>query len=170
MYIDMLSMCMTRLVTVPLNLHLVWLQEAIGLLWVWPESGPMASLEAATQLPHVPPGWDSEPEQYLPLKHWFMRDVPYSWDTLVENVVRELLPALLWVQCQQDCILRHGQRLHVHVCPCCCCARMPCLRAFAWPSLWAGKTIQGLGICQHLSVCICIMQTIAACVINIIHS
>lgn len=62
-------------------------KEAIGLLWVWPESGPMASLEASTKALHIPPGWDTEPEQWLPLKHWFMRDVPYSWDTLIENVV-----------------------------------------------------------------------------------
>ncbi|KAK9867348.1 hypothetical protein WJX84_010011 [Apatococcus fuscideae] len=62
-------------------------KESIGLLWVWPESGPMASLEAATKSLHIPPGWDTEPDQWLPLKHWFMRDLPYSWDTLVENVV-----------------------------------------------------------------------------------
>ena len=52
----------------------------------------MASLEASTKALHIPPGWDTEPEQWLPLKHWFMRDVPYSWDTLIENVVRFLDP------------------------------------------------------------------------------
>ena len=30
---------------------------------------------------------DTEPDQSVAFKHWFMRDVPYSWDTLVENVV-----------------------------------------------------------------------------------
>ena len=68
------------------------MQEAIGLLWVWPESGPTASLEAATKSLNIPPGWDTDPEQWLPLKHWFMRDVPYSWDTLIENVVSRSFP------------------------------------------------------------------------------
>ncbi|KAK9842714.1 hypothetical protein WJX74_001171 [Apatococcus lobatus] len=56
-----------------------------GLLWVWPAAGPEAALEAAAVSPPVCPAFESP--DYLEGRHWYQRDVPYSWDTLIENLL-----------------------------------------------------------------------------------
>ena len=57
-----------------------------GLLWVWGEGGPGAAAEAAST-PAVAPEELDDPSASLYLSPWFMRDVPYGADTLVENVL-----------------------------------------------------------------------------------
>jgi phenylpropionate dioxygenase-like ring-hydroxylating dioxygenase large terminal subunit len=56
-------------------------REAVGLLWVWPD-GERAALAEATPLPLS--SFAREEEGF----HWstFVRDLPYDWVTLVENV------------------------------------------------------------------------------------
>lgn len=60
--------------------------RADGLLWVWGEGGPQAEAEAAAKPPVAPEELDV-PGASLFLSPWFMRDVPYGADTLVENVL-----------------------------------------------------------------------------------
>lgn len=64
--------------------------EADGLLWVWPESGPNAALEAAaTRAPALVPELHDDAlrasgrVKQLP---WNVRELPYGWDYFVENV------------------------------------------------------------------------------------
>ncbi|KAK9843752.1 hypothetical protein WJX81_004916 [Elliptochloris bilobata] len=70
-------------------LQQIWWPDAVqnnGLLWVWAEGGPAAAAEAAAT-PAVAPEELDDPGQSLYLSPWFMRDVPYGADTLVENVL-----------------------------------------------------------------------------------
>ena len=57
-----------------------------GLLWVWGEGGRAAAAEAAATPAAAPEELD-DPSASLYLSPWFMRDVPYGADTLVENVL-----------------------------------------------------------------------------------
>lgn len=53
---------------------------------MWGEGGPVAAAEAAAT-PAVAPEELDDPGASLYLSPWFMRDVPYGADTLVENVL-----------------------------------------------------------------------------------
>lgn len=61
---------------------------ADGLLWVWPESGEDAALEAATlRSPSlVPELHDPELEGRVKVLPWNTRELPYGWDMFMENV------------------------------------------------------------------------------------
>jgi phenylpropionate dioxygenase-like ring-hydroxylating dioxygenase large terminal subunit len=62
-------------------------QEAGGLLWVWPEVSKAAWANSAATAPLM---CNAAKEgcfvEKLP-KSWFMRDLPYGIDVLVENLV-----------------------------------------------------------------------------------
>lgn len=70
-----------------------------NILWVWPSGGPEAHIEAHAQLPSgaikeltpalVPGsnGAPSSPDEVDLDVRWFHRDLPVSYDTLVENLV-----------------------------------------------------------------------------------
>ena len=56
----------------------------MGLLWVWPSSGPEAFIEAHATAPCVEPGHvNAKPEDTLWLSDWFVRDLPYCSQLLV---------------------------------------------------------------------------------------
>lgn len=63
---------------------------AEDIIWVWGDNGPDAGLESAvTPAPLIPERSDPELK-----KQWkvtpgavYQRDLPYSWETFVENVV-----------------------------------------------------------------------------------
>ncbi|CAN0159054.1 unnamed protein product, partial [Laminaria digitata] len=65
-------------------------QVAQGLIWVWGENGPDAGLESALTQPALIPelsdaeGLESGRIAAAPVGH---RDVPYGWDTFMENVL-----------------------------------------------------------------------------------
>src|SRR5689334_14445435 len=56
------------------------------LVWVWAESGPEAFVEAAMTPPNSVEELEG-PEQPIYMANWFMRDLPYGFDTLAENVL-----------------------------------------------------------------------------------
>ncbi|WIA30048.1 hypothetical protein OEZ86_000143 [Tetradesmus obliquus] len=60
--------------------------EGAGLLWVWPDLAPTAAADAAaTAVPVLPQLQD---DKLVPLQgRWMTRDLPYSWDFFVENVM-----------------------------------------------------------------------------------
>ncbi|CAE8637155.1 unnamed protein product, partial [Polarella glacialis] len=61
--------------------------EAAGLLWVWADSAPGAvAAAAATPLP-LPAAARARLEAGQPLPDFFMRDLPYGHDILLENLV-----------------------------------------------------------------------------------
>lgn len=61
------------------------LQESQGLLWVFGDASPAGAAAAASvPLPLVEEG--DQPEEWEPRTYWFMRDVPLSMETVVENV------------------------------------------------------------------------------------
>ncbi|KAF6257312.1 hypothetical protein COO60DRAFT_1640038 [Scenedesmus sp. NREL 46B-D3] len=57
-----------------------------GLLWVWPDVAPTAAQDAAaTEVPVLPQLQDGK---LVPLSgRWMTRDLPYSWDFFIENVL-----------------------------------------------------------------------------------
>jgi pheophorbide a oxygenase len=56
-----------------------------GLLWVWPDAAPgAAAAAAAAPLPLIPEL--DQPDEWEPRTDWFMREVPVSMETVVENV------------------------------------------------------------------------------------
>ncbi|CAN0539734.1 unnamed protein product, partial [Scytosiphon promiscuus] len=61
------------------------IQVAQDLIWVWGENGPDAGLESAlTQPALIPELSDSGRIVPAPVGH---RDLPYGWDTFMENVL-----------------------------------------------------------------------------------
>jgi phenylpropionate dioxygenase-like ring-hydroxylating dioxygenase large terminal subunit len=62
-------------------------QEAYGLIWVWPSAGPAAAAAAAAAPLPVSKGlvqtWDSKPGGH---HKWYRRELPYSFDMLIENL------------------------------------------------------------------------------------
>lgn len=64
------------------------IMEADGLLWVWPESGPNATLEAFTlRSPAlVPELHDPSLAGRVKQLPWNVRELPYGWDMFMENV------------------------------------------------------------------------------------
>lgn len=60
-------------------------QEDGGLLWVWADASPGAAAAAAAAPMAVIPE-NSDPAEWVPRTGWFMRDVPCSMETVVENV------------------------------------------------------------------------------------
>ncbi len=67
-------------------LHATCIQVRDGLLWVWGESGPRAFIDSAmTALPVLP---EHEKDAAQPFRNWFMRDLPYDYTILCENLVR----------------------------------------------------------------------------------
>jgi phenylpropionate dioxygenase-like ring-hydroxylating dioxygenase large terminal subunit len=59
------------------------LQVVAGIVWVWPDDSPTA-LEDSTATPLNIPHILTLPEQ--PLVSWFIRDLPYDYDVLMENL------------------------------------------------------------------------------------
>eukprot|EP01024_Parvocaulis_polyphysoides_P016519 TRINITY_DN1735_c0_g1_i3.p1 TRINITY_DN1735_c0_g1~~TRINITY_DN1735_c0_g1_i3.p1 ORF type:complete len:531 (-),score=54.14 TRINITY_DN1735_c0_g1_i3:186-1778(-) len=59
-------------------------QEKYGLLWIWGESGADAHLESLSSPPIVTPVLESTQFEF---RDWLVRDMPYSHETLLENVV-----------------------------------------------------------------------------------
>jgi len=56
-----------------------------GLVWVWPDASPnAAAAAAASPLATIPENDDDQ--GWEPRTGWFMRDVPCSMETVVENV------------------------------------------------------------------------------------
>lgn len=62
---------------------LLLLQVLDGLLWVWPDasSAGAAATAAAAVIPEL-----NQPDEWEPRTDWFMRDMPISMETVVENV------------------------------------------------------------------------------------
>lgn len=62
-------------------------QEAYGLIWVWPDAGPAAAADAAAAPLPVSKGlvqhWEARPEGH---HKWYRRELPYSFDMLLENL------------------------------------------------------------------------------------
>jgi len=56
-----------------------------GLLWVFPDSSPNAAAAAAATSPAVINEL-SQTEEWEPRTDWFMREIPVSMETVVENV------------------------------------------------------------------------------------
>lgn len=75
---------------VPSAHHAMSKQVAQGIIWVWGEAGRDAQLESALSPPPLVPEladkelMDSGRVSMLPLTQ---RDLPYGWDTLMENFV-----------------------------------------------------------------------------------
>jgi hypothetical protein len=70
----------------PLHLHLLLLlQELQGLLWVWPDASAEGAAAAAAAAPALIAELD-QPDEWEPRTDWFMREVPISMETVVENV------------------------------------------------------------------------------------
>eukprot|EP00775_Hariotina_reticulata_P009449 gene9449-9615_t len=61
-------------------------QEVDGLLWVFPDSSPGAAAAAAAASPAVIDEL-SQPEEWEPRTDWFLREIPVSMETVVENVL-----------------------------------------------------------------------------------
>lgn len=61
------------------------LQEVQGLLWVWPEASPEGAAAAAAAAPALIAELD-QPDEWEPRTDWFMREMPISMETVVENV------------------------------------------------------------------------------------
>ena len=58
-----------------------------GLLWVWPDGSEEGrALADATPALTLDP-LETDPDTRVELRGWYQRDVPYDWDTLVENIV-----------------------------------------------------------------------------------
>lgn len=70
-------MCSAVFATLPQELH--------GLLWVWPDASAEGIAAAATAQPCTIPELDIE-DEWEPRTDWFMREVPISMETVVENV------------------------------------------------------------------------------------
>ena len=70
-------------------LSLLPVQEKYGLLWIWPEISA-EGLEASKSVEpmSIPPcdAVESEAVDTVDI-HWYCRDLPYDWDTFVENIV-----------------------------------------------------------------------------------
>lgn len=67
-------------------------QEVQGLVWVWPSIGPQAAAEAAATAPCIPPSQLQAGEERLLMERpWFRRDLPYSFDLLIENLADQVL-------------------------------------------------------------------------------
>ncbi|MGI0486667.1 Rieske 2Fe-2S domain-containing protein [Pantanalinema rosaneae CENA516] len=60
-------------------------QERQGLLWVWAESGQQALQESRTRSPRLIPEL-AEPSDRVVKLFWNIRDLPYGWDSFMENV------------------------------------------------------------------------------------
>jgi phenylpropionate dioxygenase-like ring-hydroxylating dioxygenase large terminal subunit len=56
-----------------------------GLLWVFPDASPNAAAAAAALSPAVINEL-SQTEEWEPRTDWFMREIPVSMETVVENV------------------------------------------------------------------------------------
>ena len=54
------------------------------MLWVWPDSSPDASTSSSAASPALIAELDSE--EWQPRTGWFRRDLPISFETVVENV------------------------------------------------------------------------------------
>lgn len=80
-------------------------QEAYGLVWVWPSAGPAAAAAAAAAPLPVSKGlieiWNNKPGGH---DKWYRRELPYSFDMLIENLAdpshlpfshHKLTPAML---------------------------------------------------------------------------
>lgn len=62
--------------------------ELQGLIWVWADASPSAAMESAATTAAIMPEVDGGVDQDWHRKtHWFMRDVPISMETVVENVM-----------------------------------------------------------------------------------
>lgn len=76
------------------EIHLsLCLQVAQGLIWVWGENGVDAGLESAvTPAPLVPELDDTEGIESgrIDTGSIYQRDLPYSWETFMENVLVSL--------------------------------------------------------------------------------
>lgn len=66
-------------------LHDLHLQIHQGLLYVWPDASEGAAAAAAAAPMPIIPELDQTAE-WEPRTDWFMRDVPISMETVVENV------------------------------------------------------------------------------------
>lgn len=59
-----------------------------GILWVWGESGPQASLESKEKAPLIVEELeDPSLKKQIPHLNWVMFDLAYSWDYFMENVL-----------------------------------------------------------------------------------
>ena len=68
-------------------------QVAQGIIWVWGENGPDAALESAvTPAPLIPELDDAGAVESgrVTAGAIYPRDLPYSWETFIENVVVNL--------------------------------------------------------------------------------
>jgi phenylpropionate dioxygenase-like ring-hydroxylating dioxygenase large terminal subunit len=74
----------------------VTVQVHQGLLYVWPDaSAGSAAAADASPLPAIPEL--DQTEDWEPRTDWFMRDVPISFETVVENVSAvRLRAAIVW--------------------------------------------------------------------------
>ncbi len=57
-----------------------------GLVWVWPDATAEGIAAAATAPPPAVMAELDQPEDWQPRTAWFMREVPLSMETVVENV------------------------------------------------------------------------------------
>ena len=62
------------------------LQEAAGLLWVWPEASKAAWVHSAAAPLPVCNAAKEGPNAKKLASGWFTRDLPYSFDVLMENL------------------------------------------------------------------------------------
>lgn len=62
-------------------------QTQQGLIWVWPESGPSASLESAVQEPALCPQYQTHQDSWAWTFQHFVRDVPGSFEFWMENMM-----------------------------------------------------------------------------------
>jgi phenylpropionate dioxygenase-like ring-hydroxylating dioxygenase large terminal subunit len=70
-------------------LSLLPVEEKYGLVWIWPDISPQG-LEASksTQSMSIPPCDAVESGEVDTVDiDWYVRDLPYDWDTFVENIV-----------------------------------------------------------------------------------
>lgn len=58
-----------------------------GLLWVWPDSSERGKAESAQTATCAPEEHDETKQKLLWLSHWFVRDVPYGFESLAENIM-----------------------------------------------------------------------------------
>lgn len=79
------------------------MQVAQGIIWVWGENGPDAVLESAvTSPPLIAELNDAEAvaSGRVTAGAIYQRDLPYSWETFLENVVVSVFVILVRVEAQ----------------------------------------------------------------------
>jgi hypothetical protein len=102
-------------------------REDCGIIWVWPDSGPQATVQAERNPTPVSQGvaqrWN-DPTKSKP--SWYRRELPYSFDILIENLADPCEPSTRWWTCYLS--LWCSWTCCINICTCC---------RVSWHDVWA---------------------------------